>query len=73
MKVVSSIVLTLLCSTTAAQQYDNYPEYQDFAGDYGAQDTLYQDYAARHEQKQVGGGWVELRFLQAMKHWECVV
>lgn len=38
-----------------AQSYDqDYPDYQDYA-DYQEQDTLYQDYAARQEAKELSG------------------
>lgn len=38
------------------QQYEEYPEYQDYADDYGQEDNLYQAYAERQEQKVAGGG-----------------
>jgi hypothetical protein len=48
--------LLLLVGTTLAQMGDEYPEYQDYAEDYGGADNLYHDYAERQNTKEVGGG-----------------
>lgn len=51
-----SLILSLLLSTVSGQDYANY---QDYADDYGSQDNLYHDYAARHEDKgAAAGGYV---------------
>jgi len=39
------------CVLTRAQDY---PDYQDYANDYGGQDSLYQGYAERKDHKAVG-------------------
>ena len=45
-------ILILGSQTLNAQQHDyDYQDYQDYAGDYGQQDTLYQDYADRAQTK----------------------
>jgi len=49
-------LLLALCLTAVAGQQHDYPEYQDYAGDYGADDNLYRDYATRQQEKEVGGG-----------------
>lgn len=62
-----TILVVLLAAFSHAQDYaedggygydqsgygDNY---QDYADPYSQQDNLYADYAARQEQKEVGGG-----------------
>jgi hypothetical protein len=47
--------LKLICAAWTAsvlvhaQSEGDYPDYQEYASDYGAQDSLYADYAARQE------------------------
>lgn len=53
--VVSLLLASSLTTHVNAQQYD-YDQSQDYGqGDYGEADNLYQDYAARQQQKAVGG------------------
>jgi hypothetical protein len=35
---------------------DQYPDYNDYAGDQGYDDNLYQNYAAHQQDKAAGGG-----------------
>lgn len=52
-------LLGLWCLFSVARgqdYYDNYPDYQDYAGEQGYDDHLYHDYAARQQDKVVGGG-----------------
>jgi hypothetical protein len=45
-----------LTGIVTGQQYDqDYPEYQEYADDNGAQDNLYANYAAHQQEKQGGG------------------
>jgi hypothetical protein len=54
MKFFSPAALTslLLVSSGLAQQYDDYADYQEYAGEYGQEDNLYEDYATRQQTKQ---------------------
>jgi len=49
------------------EEYPDYPDYQDYATDYGVEDTLYHDYAAKQEGRDPmngggggGAGWGKL-------------
>ena len=48
-----SIILFL--GGSLAQNYQDYPQYDDYAGDYGGNDNLYRDYVD-HKEDQVSGG-----------------
>jgi hypothetical protein len=54
MKLFSATAVTslLLVSSGLAQQYDDYADYQEYAGEYGQEDNLYQDYATRQQTKE---------------------
>lgn len=49
---IQACVLALCVSSWAQTDYDNYPDYEDYAGDYGEQDNLYYDYAQREQMKK---------------------
>jgi hypothetical protein len=50
MKLIRSVIVTLLSLSTCRGQQEDYPDYQDYADSY-QQDNLYADYAARQEIK----------------------
>jgi hypothetical protein len=50
MKLIRSVVVTLLGLSTCRGQQEDYPEYDSYADAY-QQDNLYADYAARQEMK----------------------
>ncbi|CAB9513972.1 expressed unknown protein [Seminavis robusta] len=50
------VCILLAVTATCRAQYDDYPDYQDYANEYEGEDNLYQGYAERQEQKAVGGG-----------------
>ena len=57
MRIASSLLLVLFGSTAAQNaDYGDYQDYADDYGDYGQQDNLYHDYAARQQEKEMGGG-----------------
>ncbi len=45
-----ALILALAKSSWAFREYD-YPEYEEYAGDYGEQDNMYYDYAQRQQMK----------------------
>ena len=53
-----TLLWCLWVQTVAGQDYDNnyYPDYQDYAGEQGYDDSLYADYAARQQEKVGAGG-----------------
>ena len=53
---IHRLLLVISYLLLAVAQQGEYPDYQDFAGDYGQNDNLYHDYASRQQEKEIGGG-----------------
>lgn len=54
MVVLRRYASALLLIGAALAQDGDYPEYQDYANDYGQEDNLYHDYAERASVKEAG-------------------
>jgi hypothetical protein len=64
MRIAPSLLLLL---GTASAQHADYADYQEYADDYGQEDSLYHDYAARQQEKEVtGGGYVPQRAIRSL-------
>lgn len=57
-----AFILLAIAAAASVADLSTAQEYQDYADGY-EQDNLYQDYAARQQGKEVGGGWVSTPYL----------
>lgn len=81
MKQTGSLLFVLAVVVWGQAHQDDYPDYQDYANDdYGSQDNLYYDYAARQEEKSIGtggggAGYVSCfsLFLAASSFWDLLL